>query len=229
MELRGSKMNTIFLLIVSCLISSQVLADNGSILQDPFGGVSIKATQINDESAFIAGLRGGWIMNNSYGVGGGFYFSPNDIDASTEASTGDKSHETSFIYGGLEAEYIGKWNKRIHYTFHSLIGIGGLSYGDDGHYSLKNPDLPPYYYSSLSFKNIGGFSNSDNDDDDSFAIDGLFVFEPSINIEINVSSKIRIGAGVSYRAVTGVELDDLDNSDISGFGTSIVLKYGQYK
>jgi hypothetical protein len=229
MELRGSKMNKIFLLIVSCLISSQVLADNGSILRDPFFGPSLIITEINGESAFIGGLRGGWIMNHSYVVGAGFYGLINEIDASTEASTGDKSHETSFFYGGFEAEYIGKWNKRIHYTFHSLIGIGGLSYGDDGHYSLKNPDLPPYYYSSQSFKNIGGFSNSDNDDDDSFAIDGLFVFEPSINIEINVSSKIRLGAGVSYRAVAGVELKDLDNSDISGFGTSIVLKYGQYK
>ncbi|MFC1651362.1 hypothetical protein ACFL2X_07305 [Candidatus Latescibacterota bacterium] len=213
-------MNTIFLLIVSCLISSQVLADNGSILRDPFGGVSIKATQINDESAFIAGLRGGWIMNNSYGVGGGFYFSPNDIDASTEASTGDKSHETSFIYGGLEAEYIGKWNKRIHYTIHSLIGIGRLSYGDNEYYF--EPD-PPY------FKNVGGFSSGDNDDDDSSGSDGLFVFEPSINIEINVNSKIRLAAGISYRAVAGVELDDLENSDINGFGTSIVLKFGQYK
>ena len=119
-------MKKVLILVLSCLFSSQVSADNGSILRDPFLGPSLKITEINDESAFIGGLRGGWIMNHSYVVGAGLYgliHLMHKIDAPDEVYTKDKDQRISFLYGGFEAEYIGKWDKRIHYLFHSLIGI----------------------------------------------------------------------------------------------------------
>ncbi len=145
-------------------------------------------------------------MNHSYVVGAGLYgliHLMHKIDAPDEVYTKDKDQRISFLYGGFEAEYIGKWDKRIHYLFHSLIGIGGLSYID------KEDDLYLQREKGID--------------------DGIFVFEPSFNIEVNIRNDFRIDAGVSYRSVTGVELRGLDNSDISGFGTSIVLKFGQYQ
>ena len=213
------------LLVLSFLFSSQVCAETGSILQDWFWGPSLKMNQINGKSVVFGGLRGGWIMNHSYGVGAGMYFSLNKFDAFDEVSTRDKSHNISFVYGGFEAEYIGKWKKRIHYTIHSLIGFGSLSYGyTDYDYRYRGDDFP---YDS--FKSVGGFSNGNTEDDDTGASDGLFVIEPSLNIEVNITKKLRFNTGVSYRAVAGVKLNGFDNSDLSGFGASIVFKSGQYK
>ena len=196
-------MKKALLLILFCLFSSQVFADSGSILQDGFGGLSLKMTKINGKSAYIAGFRGGWIMNHSYVVGAGIYVLANNIDAPDGVSEEDKGKKLRFGCIGLEAEYIGKWNKRIHYTIHSLAGIGGLYYRDEKDYV-------------------------DEDSGPSFN-DALFVFEPTFNIEVNVSKKFRIATGVSYRAVAGVGLTGLDNSDIGGPGVSIVVKYGGYR
>ena len=85
----------------------------------------------------------------------------------------------------------------------------------------------PYDDSFNFFKGASGFSYSDNDD--SSASDGLFVYEPSFNVEINLCSKYRLDAGISYRAVADVELHGFDNADLSGFGASLIFKIGQYK
>ena len=210
------------LLVLSFLFSSQVCAETGSILQDWFWGPSLKMNQINGKSVVFGGLRGGCIMNHSYGIGAGMYFSINKFDSPDEVST-YKSHDYRFFYGGFEAEYIGKWKKRIHYTIHSLIGFGSLSYG------YTDDDYRGDDFQYDSFKSVGVFSNGNTEDDDTGASDGLFVIEPSLNIEVNITKKLRFNTGVSYRAVAGVKLNGFDNSDLSGFGVSIVFKIGQYK
>ena len=183
-------------------------ADTGSILQDGFGGFSLRMTRIKGESAFIGGIRGGWIMNHSYVVSAGIYGLMNEIDAPDEVSTGDKVQKIRFGYFGFEPEYIGKWDKRIHYSIHSIIGIGYLSYA---YKDVVHDD----YIGDLGSSTAFGF--------------GHFIFEPSFNIEVNVSDKTRINTGVSYRSVAGVDLQGLDNSDISGFGLSISVKFGGYE
>ncbi len=58
--------------------------------------------------------------------------------------------------------------------------------------------------------------------------DAIFVFEPGIDLMLNVSKNFRIGLGGSYRFVNGVDLVGLDNDDISGPSTSLTFKFGKF-
>ena len=60
---------------------------------------------------------------------------------------------------------------------------------------------------------------------------GFFMLEPGINIEINLSTRLTMVAGISYRSVSGLNPDDEDvsithvtNNDMSGLNFNIGLK-----
>jgi hypothetical protein len=58
--------------------------------------------------------------------------------------------------------------------------------------------------------------------------DILFVFEPCLDVEVNVTKHFRIGLGGSYRFVHGVEFDGLTNNDVSGPSGSLTFKCGVF-
>jgi len=62
----------------------------------------------------------------------------------------------------------------------------------------------------------------------------FFVMEPGMNIELNLSSRFTLVAGVSYRYVTGLDESDenvsitaVTNKDLSGLNFNIGLKIGK--
>lgn len=64
----------------------------------------------------------------------------------------------------------------------------------------------------------------------------FFVMEPGINLELNLSTRLVLVAGVSYRYVTGLNENDesisithVTNNDLSGINFSIGLKFGKAK
>ncbi|MFC1508716.1 hypothetical protein ACFL60_03400 [Candidatus Omnitrophota bacterium] len=201
-------MKNVMLFVLLCLFSSQVFADSESLLQDGYLGLGAKMTQTGDGAKPAYGFRGGWIVNHSYGVGVGFY-AGGKIGAHETGNPG-KKRDLAFYHFGVETEYTGAWDRRVHYTIHAHIGFGGLSYTDLNDEKGIEPDVDSSG-TSLSFD------------------DGLFIFEPSFNVEINVTKSFRITTGLFYRAVAGVELEGLDNSDIGGPGVSFVVKFGGYR
>lgn len=181
----------------------ETLIGNGEVANGGFGGPVVKYTQIKGEPAVLVGGRGGWIINHSFVIGGGGYGLVNSIEADNEtiASAFGSKPYINFGYGGFEMEYIINSDKIIHFSVAALIGGGGVSYRND----LWN----------------------DHEDWDS-PHDAFFVFEPSANIELNIISFFRINAGVSYRFISGANLDDLQNSDLAGPAASLTLKFGSF-
>ena len=58
--------------------------------------------------------------------------------------------------------------------------------------------------------------------------DNLFVVEPSLDVDLNITNWFRLGMGVSYRLVTGLDSDIVSNSDLSGVGGLLILKFGKF-
>ena len=102
-------------------------------------------------------------------------------------------------YGGLEMEYIINSSRLIHLSFHTLIGAGGINYEGRG----------------------GRFDY--NDDPDAF-----FVAEPGANVMLNVTEFLRVGVGVSYRYINGVDLVGLKDTDLDGASANLTLKFGKF-
>jgi hypothetical protein len=64
----------------------------------------------------------------------------------------------------------------------------------------------------------------------------FFVMEPGINLEMNLSNRLTLVAGVSYRYVSGlnensenVSITHVTNKDLSGLNFNIGLKFGKEK
>lgn len=58
--------------------------------------------------------------------------------------------------------------------------------------------------------------------------DRFYVFEPSFNLDFNITNWFRLGLGVSYPLFLGVDLGEITSSDISGPSCLIVLKFGSF-
>ncbi len=62
--------------------------------------------------------------------------------------------------------------------------------------------------------------------------DIIFVLEPGADAVLNITSTIRLSAGLSYRFVSGVDPNNfneyLKNGDLSGFTASLTLLFGSF-
>lgn len=168
-----------------------------------FGGPVVKFTSIRNQGAMMIGGRGGWIFGNSLAIGGGGYGLVTEVDAPAGVLPVEGPLDIEFGYLGLELEYIADPNSLGHLGFYTLIGAGATNY-------VK--DVGPVYRSNQQ----AGETNF------------MFVLEPAMNAEINVTTWCRLNAGVSYRLVTGISQPGLKNSDFTGMTATLTLKFGSF-
>jgi hypothetical protein len=183
-----------------------------------YGGPEIKYSKILDNGGLFIGGRGGWIVNSTFSLGGAGYFLVTSHKAYTsetsytnwkgETITLDTNYYTRMGYGGIFMEYINSSDKVVHFTINTLIGAGWAG-------------------NTLAFDKSWG---SCDDCDDNWLDDGsaFFVFEPGIEVDINVTKFFRFGISGSYRFVSSLVLKNISNSDLSGPSANIIFKFGSF-
>jgi hypothetical protein len=156
----------------------------------------------------------GYSIQSKVGIGYGAHFSLLVKNISTSfgwAGVLNISHpEVNFGYMGLLTQYTFKPDKLFHASGQLLLGFG----------STKDYQQPK----SSPFDNFGNITGP-----------GFYVVEPGINAELNFHTKIRLVAGLSYRAVFGLDSTDplvsitnVTDSDLSGLNLNLGLKFGAY-
>jgi hypothetical protein len=58
--------------------------------------------------------------------------------------------------------------------------------------------------------------------------DAVFVMEPTVGVEMNITTFFRLGFGASYRYVSGVNIYGLTNKELSDVTGTITLKFGTF-
>lgn len=212
MELRNPAILLLILLCIACV--GPVLGQDDSSPQDEtlfpgrfrngwFGGPVVKFSSVNEEFGTIAGVRGGWIPKRSYSLGIGAYYLVNAIGVENVVPEyPDSTLDILFGYAGPEIEYINRSHKLIHYTICLLAGPGIIDYKD--------------------------YEAAEGEDEDAVDRDLFFVFEPSVNIMLNVHRLARLGFGVSYRYVYGAELKGVMEKDLRSPSAVVTLKIGRF-
>jgi len=56
----------------------------------------------------------------------------------------------------------------------------------------------------------------------------VFVLDPVVAVEVNVTTFLRVALQSGYRVVRGVDLATLDNGDASGFTLGAAVKFGGF-
>jgi hypothetical protein len=105
-------------------------------------------------------------------------------------------------YGGGMVELIILSDRPIHLSVKTLIGVGGVNYQD------KDQKDSPWGWHDQS--------------------DGFFVAEPGVDLMLNVTKSFRVGMGVSYRYIDGIDSSGLSDSDMSGPSANFTLKFGKF-
>ncbi len=177
----------------------------GDFEKGGFGGPVVKFTSIKNTNALMVGGRGGWIINHSLVLGGGGYGLVTEVDAPEGALSESEEGplDIEFGYGGFEVEYIIHPRSLAHFSIYTLIGAGANNY----------------------VKDVGAVTESNQQVGET---DFMFVLEPAVNAELNVTNWFRLNAGLSYRLVTGVSQDLLKNGDFSGMTATLTFKFGNF-
>ncbi len=172
-----------------------------------YGAPVVKFTTVKGEFGVLVGGYGGWLINHAFMIGGGGFglVTTHHPDQSTGSFYGiPEGGRMEFGYGGGVLEFIFSPKSVVHSSISVLIGAGSVSYTmhDYGDFGMWN-----------------GWTQQR---------DEVFVLEPSLNVELNVTSFFRVNAGGSYRYVSGASLYGLTNNDLSGASINLALKFGSF-
>ncbi len=162
----------------------------------------MKFSKVNGDNAlFIGGhLAANFNRKMSYGFAAYVNVLKNEFSVDP-----DMTLRTGFGYVGMFNEYVMYSERKVHLTFPMVIGVGGVTVWD------KNEDL------------VEG--EEWNDVETSAA----FVFEPGINVEVNLTKFMRFTAGASYRLVRKSDLVHLSDKDLSCFAVNAGFRFGFYR
>ena len=164
-----------------------------------YGGPLIQVSQINNGWGMIMGGKGGVVINRKFAFGG---------------IGGGLISNNNFVGDNLKGEK----NASLNLSY----GAGGLFF--EYIFKLENPvhiSIP------INFM-AGGISVNERLSDTEIESCALFILEPGINLEFNISQNFISGINVSYRQAFGSSLININDEDISGVCIGFVFKFGSF-
>lgn len=174
-----------------------------------FGGPWLAFTDLKGKSSVMIGGKFGAVFNDKIGFGligmgfgGRMKFRGDNLLGNTNANL-----KANYGAGGIFLEYMVNLPKLVHLTFPVNIMVGGVKVEQD-------------------ITSTNSINNNDKDDDITIESDGFVVLEPGLNLELNVSKYLILGGNVSYRYVSGANLKNISESDLSGLSFGVVVKFG---
>lgn len=172
-----------------------------------FGGLDIRVGDFKEERGLIVGAYGGLIINRRYLFGLAGYGLVTNLEFQGTVP-GQVAPKTLNLHGGYGGILIGASiapKELIHLSFPLILGAGSFEVVDKNFFTNNLPD------SEFTIENTI-----------------FFVVEPGIEIELNISNYFRLGFGATYRYITGTELANLNDEDVSGAAGMISLRFGRF-
>lgn len=181
-----------------------LFGNNSDIQIGGYGGPEVKMVKgVNSDIGALVGGKGAVVFNKTFAIGGGGWgMSYNDKN--NLIINGFNDFNVDMGYGGIYLEYINNADAVFHFNTSLFFGWGGIQLNDmynDVHYSVSDYDR----YGSETF----------------------YVFEPTIQMEVNFFSWMKVAAGLSYRHF--MSFDDyygFSAEDFDGVGGTLTFKFG---
>ncbi len=108
----------------------------------------------------------------------------------------------------------------------SSIGPVGIGYG--GVAATYSERLLPGLELAGSLLVGGGGVGIETVTSDEYKGDGFLVVEPGLDLRISTANSIQVVLGLSYRGIAGLELNGMDESDLSGISSTLSVNFGRF-
>ncbi|WOK09339.1 hypothetical protein RT717_11885 [Imperialibacter roseus] len=169
-----------------------------------FGALSFRATEFRGQPMVLGGVRGGWIVNRSLGIG----LEGHGIVPTAKFDDIDPQNRVVAVggYGGFFLEPIFFSNQVVHITFPVSAGAGWLGY-------------------VLDWEDYGGTNRGPNVSQDN---DVFWYVEPGVDLEVNIARNFRLDLGVSKRFTQDLDLAETTEKDFNGINYFLTLKVGGF-
>lgn len=154
------------------------------------------------KDGFSSSFKAAWIVNHNLAIGINAVGFSNDIYWDHPVGQSFISHSGGF--GGLYFEPIVGSRFPIHLSFPITLGAGGIAKLEGKYYSNWETE---YFY---------------NDSD------VFLIFEPGVELDLNVFRFFRLAVGTTYRFTTPVNLDGIKINPLEGITGHIMLKFGRF-
>jgi hypothetical protein len=193
-------------MIVTMLLAcaSQATAQDRASREDPeargrFGALVLEVTSVRDRAAVMFGGRGARNVTPSLSVGVGLYGTLAGVDAPEGAVPGVPGHfDIKMERFGMELEYAVHPTDATHLTLGSFVGGGAAHYVKDG----------------------SGEQEGETD--------FLFLVEPAVGVERQVTEALHLNLSASWRLAGGVEMRGLATGDLQGPTLGLAVKLGRF-
>jgi hypothetical protein len=189
---------------------TQTLVQN-QLESDILVAPDFKMTDLDGDLTGLAGIYGGWLINQKLLIGGGGYFQTNE------------GRVSDMRYGGAVLEYFVNPSRLLNVSVRSLVGGGTatLNRSPFGRFpGSEGPDDVDFFRFDLDRRFRGRPERMDpfvGEVDETF-----LVAEPEVNATLNVTEKFRIGFGGGYRFIGAA--NGFENS-LDGFTANLAAQF----
>lgn len=172
-----------------------------------FGAADLKVGDFKGERGLLVGAYGGFVINRRYlfGVAGYGLVTNVEFEGLVPGATETKNLNLHGGYGGILIGGMIAHKELIHISIPIVLGAGSFEVVDKDFF-INNPA------------------------DSEFTIENtvFFVAEPGIELEFNITKYFRLGAGATYRYISGTELENVRDEDVSGTTAMISFRFGRF-
>jgi len=172
-----------------------------------FGAADLKVGDFVNKRSLLVGAYGGFIINRRYlfGLAGYGLVTNIEFDGEIPNQGTQKTLNLHGGYGGVLVGFTIAPRELIHLSVPILFGAGAFEVSDNDFF-VNNPA------------------------DSEFTVENsiFFIVEPGLELEFNITKYFRIGAGATYRYITGTELLNVEDDDVSGFAGLISFRFGRF-
>lgn len=188
------------MLPLAAAAQDETLLGDGPVVIGGYGAPVTQYTSIHGAFGLLIGGRAGLIINHTFVIGCAGYGLANDVEANTPGPYGEPY--LNLGYGGLQLEVVLQSDRVVHYSLRTLIGGGGVGF--------RNAWMDGYHEPDHEY------------------MDGFFVLEPGVDVDVNVTKWFRTSLGVSYRYVDGISSPALTDSDLRGPSAMLSFRFGSF-
>ena len=172
-----------------------------------FGAADLKIGDFKDDRGLLVGAYGGFIINRRFlfGVAGYGLVTNVEFDGNVPDRTEQKKLNLHGGYGGVLIGATIAHKELIHLSIPIVMGAGSMEVVDKDFF-INNPA------------------------DSEFTVENsvFFVLEPGLELEFNITKYFRLGAGATYRYISGLELENVVDDEVSGFNGMISFRFGRF-